>query len=134
MNREDPDYDLVFEGFLQGNNHPDDIPHLIWLYKYFSGFEPFENAIEIWKTGEQKIDELKILGEEVQATVLGQNITEEQKTMFTGQIYRLDEELTVLERELSRQMTEASDQVTSTVYWSTLVIGLFLISKFQLPF
>src|SRR5947209_14079954 len=36
LERSVPDVDIAREGFLQGGNHPDDVPDMIWLFRHFS--------------------------------------------------------------------------------------------------
>src|SRR5437773_1158973 len=35
MEKPDPDYSVVWQGFIEGRNHPDDIPGLIMLFRRF---------------------------------------------------------------------------------------------------
>lgn len=127
MNSENPDYDIVYEAFLQGNNHPDDIANMKWLYRYASDFEPVSKAIEIWEQGDLKIGELTILGEEIQRSIQAQEVTDELRQNYMEQIYLLDDELTALETAFSLSMTEAAQKASGAVYWFTVILGLMLI-------
>ncbi|WP_165855636.1 putative bifunctional diguanylate cyclase/phosphodiesterase [Marinobacter sp. JSM 1782161] len=46
-------------GLLQGDNHPDDIAGMIWLFRYFGGLAPFERAIQAWRDTDPYLTELR---------------------------------------------------------------------------
>ena len=127
LESDNPDYELVYSGFIQGNNHPEDISHLIWLYRYASGIEPVHTAIEAWKDGDRKIEEFIQLGEEIRQTIQEQELTEEQRVYYMDQIYLMDDEFSDLQAAFSLSMTEAAQKVSAVVYWFTILVGLLLI-------
>ncbi|MEX0904223.1 MAG: histidine kinase dimerization/phosphoacceptor domain -containing protein [Balneolaceae bacterium] len=121
-----PDYKSSYQGFLQGKNDPRDIPHMIWIYNYFSDFEPISNAVVAWKEGEEKIDELRVLGEDFAQLRQSGEIAPNLKEEYFDKVYELDEELSVIESNFSAAISEAGYLITDFVYWATITIGLFL--------
>lgn len=53
-----PDTKLAFEGFLQGGNHAEDIPGMIWLFRRFSDTSYLAPAIQSWRDTDAVIQEL----------------------------------------------------------------------------
>ncbi|RYE56808.1 MAG: GGDEF domain-containing protein, partial [Rhizobiaceae bacterium] len=47
-----PDLAAAAAGYLQGGNHPDDIPGLTWLYRYFSWLPDMQNSIQDWRVAD----------------------------------------------------------------------------------
>ncbi|HJV60188.1 MAG TPA: PAS domain-containing sensor histidine kinase [Albitalea sp.] len=57
-----PDMRVVEQGFLAGENAPEDIPGLIRLYRYFRHVDFMEEAVSAWTEGDRLIEELQALG------------------------------------------------------------------------
>ena len=53
-----PDLAVARQGFLEGRNHPDDIPDMIWLFRRFRNVSYIDRAIAIWAEGDRNIAEL----------------------------------------------------------------------------
>ncbi|MAO63929.1 MAG: hypothetical protein CL666_02895 [Balneola sp.] len=127
LKKDNYDYDVVFEGFRQGLNHPDDIPHMIRIFDWFHDFSPVKDAIEIWEEGDRKIDQLIEFGEHIHATIQQGDISYEQKIAWTKELNRLDHELTALELRFSESMDSMARLVNRIVKWATIILGLFII-------
>lgn len=57
-----PDTAAAFRGFLKGGNHPDDIPNVIWLFRYFRWLPVMEECIRDWRTAEGVLLQLLPIG------------------------------------------------------------------------
>ena len=44
-----PDIAAAAKGYARGGNHPDDIPGMIWLYRYFSWIPDMQGSIRDWR-------------------------------------------------------------------------------------
>jgi hypothetical protein len=66
---EKPDFDpaVVEAGFLDGLNHPDDIDHLIWLFRNFHRLSYLDRAIALWTQADALVIELQREGQAVHA-------------------------------------------------------------------
>ena len=53
-----PDPKLAFQGLLQGGNHAEDIPGMIWLFRRFSETSYLAPAIQSWRDTDAVIQEL----------------------------------------------------------------------------
>lgn len=51
------------EGFAQGGSHPDDIPRMIWLFRYFHEFSHFRGAVTAWRQSDEYILRLQSLSQ-----------------------------------------------------------------------
>ena len=53
------DYEKAYQGFLQANNHPEDIYKMIVLLDYFRNFPYIKESIEHWSKGDALNEKLK---------------------------------------------------------------------------
>lgn len=58
LEKPEPDPKLAYDGFLQGGNHPEDIPGMIWLFRSFSEIGYLASAIESWRETDAVIEDL----------------------------------------------------------------------------
>ena len=66
LERDPVDVELARIGFLQGGNHPDDVPGLIWLFRYFNQVSFLREAIREWAATDPMLLELSVFGEVIQ--------------------------------------------------------------------
>lgn len=127
LQKDDFDYDIVFEGFEQGLNHPDDIPHMINLYRRFQDFPHVKDAIETWQAGDEKIEELVQFGDSVWSAINTSEISLQQKEQWLERLNTLDHELTELEVRFSNAMGSVARLLNRILRWATISLGLLLI-------
>ncbi len=61
----EPDSELARIGFLEGGNHPEDVPGLISFFIRFQRVEYMAQAIAIWARADEKIAQLLVLGDRI---------------------------------------------------------------------
>lgn len=124
----DYDYDVVYEGFITGFNHPDDIQDMVNLLRRFQGISHVKQALEIWTAGDEKVDEFKAFAASIDAEIRSSNsISNAQKTQWMEELEVLDHELTELEYNFSLAMGNMARLVNEIFRWSTITLGLILI-------
>jgi two-component system, LuxR family, sensor kinase FixL len=128
-----PDLEVVREGFLRGNIHPDDIPGMASLFRNFRRVSYMARAIAIWAEGDRLIRELQRLAGELHAEVSSGHPESERVQVILGEIARVDAELTPLEDAFSKDLGEgarwAHAWMTRAIYTASLllvVIGVLL--------
>ena len=57
MQKERFDYAVAFQGLTEGRTHPDDIPHVVRLFRRFQHVPPITEVIETWTEGDQLIEQ-----------------------------------------------------------------------------
>jgi diguanylate cyclase (GGDEF)-like protein len=67
LERQPPDREAAFGGFLRGRNSPSDISGLIWMFENFGWFGHMREAIGHWRAAEPLLMQLENLAQEVQA-------------------------------------------------------------------
>ena len=64
-----PDTELIRQLFIAGGSHPDDITGMIILFRHFGGMPLFQRTISAWMEGDQLIDRLRALGQDIHKQV-----------------------------------------------------------------
>ena len=60
---------IATQGFLEGGNHPADIPSVIWLYRCCSQLPQMQRMIGYWTEGDEHILLLQALAEQLKAEI-----------------------------------------------------------------
>ncbi len=135
MEKENPDQNIVYEGFLQGRNNPDDIVGMIQLVQRFRGISYISKAISIWSKGDSVIDRLIGVGIKLHVLVSTQVPYKSKPEMaqLVAQIDLLNSELTVLEDDFTYTLGEGSRWLENLIMKILVVVavtvectGLFL--------
>jgi diguanylate cyclase (GGDEF)-like protein len=109
------DVAAAVEGFLAGQNHPDDVASLITLYRAFSWWGPFAAAVADWREGDPLFRDLIDAGLRLKNIVDSGNSDPLPIARELDVIDTLDERLTALGNTFSTQMGEAARTTTTLV-------------------
>lgn len=123
-----PDYQVAYDGFLQGNIHPDEIDDMIWLFKHFQEFSFMRDAISYWEQADDLIDELIEVGLEIQQHIDSNQLTEEKIYDYLSRLYALDMKLQDLEVKFSENIVSAAVTTNKISFWLTLAIMISIIT------
>lgn len=105
--------DLIYEGFIQGRNHPDDIEKMIWLHKRFRNVTFIKEAFEHWKRANVLIDEMQILGDQIHSDVQSGALFPSDIRKHTDHISDLSNRLTQKETAFSESLGAAARGITN---------------------
>jgi len=121
-----PDLKRVRRGFIQGNNHPDDVDEMIWLLRNFSSLDEIENALNIWASADQIVDESRVLAEDIHRKVQTGSLDVVSKEEYSNQIIEINERLTVAGQKFSEAMSSAARRFGEVIFW----VNVFLSTTF----
>jgi signal transduction histidine kinase len=127
LDRPDPDNADARVGFLQGRNHPDDVPALIGLFRRFRSLSDMARAVDVWAAADAQVVALERLGERVHRAVAA---GAEPATMraLLEELDRLDAATTPLADDFSATLGEAARWVKHTMQGLIVVVGLLLVT------
>lgn len=126
LNSENPNYDVVRAGFIQGNNLERNINDMIWLYENFIGYEPFRSVVSHWEIGDEYIEKLREVGRIANQRISESDISIVEKEQFAAEIQNIDEMLTELEAAFSYELNLLASQISRSVYWLNVLTILLL--------
>lgn len=119
-----PDVEAAFQGFLAGGNHPDDIPNVIWLLRYFRWLPVMEACIRDWRTAEGVLMQLLPIGEAIDTS---RHISEADRRDITRQLDEINALVTPLTKRFSDRLGEGTRQVQTMLLAGNLAMALLFI-------
>ena len=128
LEKADPDFAAAWQGFIEGRNHPDDVPGLIMLFRRFRNIEFMADVIALWTEGDRYIGELNVVAEELHALVIAGQDTPLALRAYRDRILEIDNRLTPLTDKFTRTLGDATRK-TKTL----LLIANFAAAAILLP-
>jgi PAS domain S-box-containing protein len=111
MEKPNPDKNVVFAGFREGNIPESDIPGMMMLFRRFRKTELIEKASAIWTKGDEYIDEMRQEGSELHSLIQSGQGTEQEIAAVARRIEVTDEKLTPLENEFSSTLSAGARSI-----------------------
>ncbi|TRW95259.1 sensor domain-containing protein [Candidatus Methylobacter oryzae] len=119
-----PNYEAAKKGFLQGQNHPDDVDSMITFFLTFQHVSYMRDAIFVWQSADQTIDELKQLSEQIR-TEIRTNPNPGKIIELRERLRHLNSDLYQMEIRFSLILSEGARWVKQTT-WRITVLALVL--------
>jgi len=135
MEKPDMSMQVVKEGFIKGQIHPDDIDKMIVLVRRFRNVNYLARAMDKWTQGDALIEDLMKEGQNLD--VLIRSGVDFDSRPVIERISALNDKLTVVEIQFSRTLGEASRWLEEILMFSLLSIvltvegtGIYLTFRF----
>jgi PAS domain S-box-containing protein len=116
-----PDFDVVYRGFLQGGNRAEDVQGMASLFRRFRKVRYMSKAIDTWTLGDRDIVQLQEAAAALQAEILSGRRDPAAIESLIARIDNIDNHLTPLENQFSNEMTSGSLMLSR--YLSLFVFG-----------
>ena len=126
LEKANPDFERIYEGFRQGRNHPDDVAGMARLFRWFSWWTPFGEAIEDWRKADGLILELQALADQIHRATLAGTLTAERRAALLADLDGLDARLTPIEDSFSRHMGSAARAAKELIFAGLIASKLLL--------
>jgi len=129
------DYERAYQGLAQGQNHPDDIPAMIWLFEHFENAPYFGQAIDYWARADAHIMRLEALADRLEQAWRPPRPDPAALDALRRELAGVDRRLRPLEHDFSRVLGEGLRalktvfMVTSLVVFVIMVIGILLLFR-----
>ncbi|RXH09234.1 GGDEF domain-containing protein [Bradyrhizobium guangzhouense] len=128
LERDPVDVETARIGLLQGGNHPDDVPGMIRLFRYFSGINFFQEAIREWAATDPMLLELGIFGEVIRSDLKDGPIRNAGRLQFlSSRLSELNEQFTGHAERFSTALGEGSRTIKVTLTCVNIVTAAALI-------
>jgi diguanylate cyclase (GGDEF)-like protein/PAS domain S-box-containing protein len=108
LEKPNPDFAAAWQGFIEGRNHPDDVPGLIMLFRRFRHIDFMAAVIDLWTEGDRHIAELNVVAEELYSMISSGQDTPVALRQFRDRILVIDTRLTPLTDQFTRTLGEAT--------------------------
>jgi signal transduction histidine kinase len=128
-----PDFAKARQGFIEGQNFPDDVDGMIWLFRNFNEISYIKKAIIIWGQAEPLMIELIPIGEKLHREINSPSVSQESINKILNEIEPINQKITKLENAFSFTLGEGSRWLENLILKLLLLIavtveftGLFL--------
>jgi PAS domain S-box-containing protein len=96
-----PDLTIVYEGFVQGRNSPDDVKSMAVLFRRFHKQKYMADAVAIWTDGDSLIAQLQMFGDQLHREIASGSPDQTRVSEIMHQIDLVNDQLTPLEDRFS---------------------------------
>jgi diguanylate cyclase (GGDEF)-like protein/PAS domain S-box-containing protein len=127
MESPDMDYQLVREGFLQGQNHPDDILRMVILFKLFKDLPYFRESIAAWRATDAPLLELGKLMQQLNAAWQRDKTSSNNVLELHQRLKGIDIDLSAQAMEFRLSMSKASRALGVILSVASIVFFILLI-------
>lgn len=127
LSSEKPDLDLARKGFLQGENPPEDIEYLIWMFTWFKDISYMREAIDVWEAADTGIDRLETLAKNIHSDNTDLRLSDKRVYEYLIELRELNVELTALEVAFSNQLHLAAHWANTLTQRVTIAGNVFVI-------
>lgn len=119
----------IKNGFRAGRNNEKDLDELIWLFKNFKSVPFLAQAINEWEMGDNLINQLSAIGNQVHKTVSTSNLKLEDRLKIHLQISNLSERLTINERNFLNTLGDGTRKIKDYLIYTNVFFILIIISS-----
>jgi diguanylate cyclase (GGDEF)-like protein len=122
------DVEIARIGFLQGGNHPDDVPGLIWLFRYFNQVSFLRDAIREWTATDPMLLELSVFGEVIRGELKDGPISDSDRLqLLSSRLSELNRQFTAHAERFSTVLGEGSRAIKLTLTYLNIATAATLI-------
>ena len=127
---EQPEIDAakVTAGFVQGGISAEDVPYMIFLFRYFDAVPYFAQAIAIWRLAEEQVLRLPPVAEAARGHVRAGTLTAAQRAALLAEIDDINAKVTPLEQQFSSVLGDGAREVQALLLKVTLATAAALIA------
>lgn len=129
LEKPNPEWTLVEQGFLRGGNHPDDLPSMANLFRRFRHIDPMDRAIDIWEQGDVWINRLRQLGREIHRYLSAGHSNPKLLNEFLEEADRIDRAVTPLENAFSATLGEGARRLRK-IMWRVHMTSILIFFAF----
>ncbi len=115
LEKPNPNYDIVYSGFMEGGTHPDDIAGVVSLYERFHKIGYMASVLDIWRTGDEFIARLTKAADELRAIDPSDPASVAKRQEIGERIIELDRELRPWQNKFSNTLGDATRWIKSTL-------------------
>ncbi len=119
------DYAVVERGFVGGGNAAEDVPAMIFMFRYFGRVGHFKRAIGVWREADLEIDRLVRAAAQLHEAVA---VSAPETEVVLREIELINTELTRLERAFSATLIEGAHWSGRVVFRVLLIITAALLA------
>ncbi len=122
--KQKPDFAIARQGFIEGQNFPDDVNGMIWLFRNFNEISYINKAIVIWGQAEALMVQLPPIGEKLHKEINSSSVSQEEINKILNEIDPINQKISKLENDFSYTLGEGSRWLENLILKLLLFIAL----------
>src|ERR1700677_311417 len=127
LERETPDLEAAYDGFIGGGNHAADVPGVIRLFRYFRDVPYMARAITYWRATDPFLDQLTSLADAIHQEFADVPDASEHINARKEQIDLIDQRLAPYAIAFSQSLGEGSRSIKLLLTAANLLTAISLI-------
>lgn len=128
MNKPDRDEKILWEGFIEGRNHPDDVDGMVKLFTRFYKNYYIGKAIVAWTNADRLIPEFNVIADKLHKEINAPNPSQQRIHDLLDEVDPLNARLTVFEDEFSYTLGQGSRWLEKLIL--RILLGIALTVEF----
>jgi len=120
LEKPEPDFDRARALFEQADNHAEDVPRMVRLFRHFRDWPEFSRAVELWAEADVWIVRLDQLADELERLWNAPAQNAEQIVSIRSELSLISQTLDEKAREFSAAVNEGSRWLSGLVFWISL--------------
>jgi len=126
LEKQQPDLDVVRQGFVAGHIHPGDIESMMTLFRLLDDFQPAQRVVALWREADTHIDELAQVAHEVHTSEHAWEGDFVARAL--GRINRINSVLTPLEDQIAASLNKAQRTAQALLLGGMLILAGMLLA------
>ncbi len=122
-----PDMTRARQGFILGNNHPDDIDNMIWLLRNFRSLQQMQNALSIWEKADLVVDDMATLADEIRTKITNGSMDAASKDEYATRIIGIKDRLTFAGQDFSGAISSLARRFDGIIFWLNAILSTIFI-------
>ena len=123
--------EVAAQGFIQGQNHPNDVENMIWLFNTFRDLPLMSRPIAIWEEGDSLIYEKILIANQIRKTILEGEV-EAKRIEFLNLLKNNSHALTEKEFQFSESLGSVARNIRRYLFYANTIIVLLILSSVSL--
>lgn len=124
LEKPQPDLEVVYAGFIEGRNHPEDVEGMAWLFQNFHWISYIDKSIKLWVEADSWRLKLTPIADQLHNTISSGTATQEDVDNILHQITPINNRLTQLEDQFSFTLGEGSRWLENLIMKILLSLAL----------
>jgi PAS domain S-box-containing protein len=124
MERPNPDKEVMWNGLIEGRNHPDDVDGMIKLFRRFDNISYLRDAIVAWKMADSLANKLTPIAENINSEIKSGNPSQTKLDELWTEIEPIVASVTVYEDMFSYKLGEGSRWLENLILKLLFVVAL----------
>lgn len=117
------------QGFLNGNNHADDLNDIIWFFNTFKNSPVMKNNIRIWKDADVLIGEKVKLAEMARIHIANKTMNDHIREDLIKNVNTNTRLLTALAKEFSDTLGEQARTINRYLFYFNIAVTLSIVGS-----